>query len=129
MWCDIYWCERISITQDFHKDLNFKAKYNCKSHKRPREVKCNEHFYICLTKLAWTFFFILFLKTVKEEHFISPGNRFHNLAPKFETLSIPYCVVRMFFSAKWLALLKFLSWFPKEDHFLLWRYTNADLKI
>ena len=32
--------------------------------------------------------------------FISTGNRFHNLAPKFETLSIPYCVVRVFFRAK-----------------------------
>ena len=28
---------------------------------------------------------------------IYPDNRFHNLAPKFETLSIPYCVARMFF--------------------------------
>ena len=30
----------------------------------------------------------------EELFFISPGNRPHNLAPKFETLLIPYCVVR-----------------------------------
>ena len=52
-------------------------------------------------------FLILFFKTVREElSFISPGNRFHNLAPKFETLATPYCVVQMFFRAKWLPLLK-----------------------
>ena len=38
--------------------------------------------------------------------FNSLGNRFHNLAPKFETLSILYCLVGMFFRAKWLPLLK-----------------------
>ena len=27
--------------------------------------------------------------------FIPPGNRSHHFAPKFETISIPYCVVRM----------------------------------
>ena len=35
-----------------------------------------------------------------------PGIRSYNLAPKFETISIPYCVVRMLFRAKWLPLLK-----------------------
>ena len=46
-------------------------------------------------------FLILFLKAMREEmFFISFGDRFHKLAPKFETLSIPDCVVRMFFRAK-----------------------------
>ena len=46
-------------------------------------------------------FLISFLKTVREEQFfISLSNRFHDLAPKFETLSIPYCVARMFFRSK-----------------------------
>ena len=41
-------------------------------------------------------FLILFLKTVREElFFVSLGNRFHNLAPKFKKFSIPYCVVRI----------------------------------
>ena len=46
-------------------------------------------------------FLILFLKAMREEmFFICLGDRFHKLAPKFETLSIPDCVVCMFFRAK-----------------------------
>ena len=43
----------------------------------------------------------------EELFFISLGKGFHNLAAKFETLSILYCVVRMFFRAKRLPLPKF----------------------
>ena len=52
-------------------------------------------------------FLILFLKAERGELlFISPGNRSHNLPPKFETLLIPYCLVCLFFHAKGLPLLK-----------------------
>ena len=42
----------------------------------------------------------------KELLFISPDNRFRNLAAEFETLSVPCSAVRVFFCAKWLPLLK-----------------------
>ena len=68
-------------------------------------------FYRCLTKLAWTFFRVPYSNVIFESgegrtFFIFEGNRSYILAPKFETLSIPYCVFWMFFRIKWLPLLR-----------------------
>ena len=65
-------------------------------------------FYICMTKLPRTFFRSPFSYSSFENGegrtiwflYYSLGNIFHNLAPKFGTLSISYCVVHMFFRAK-----------------------------
>ena len=61
---------------------------------------------MCLTKLAYTFYGDqFFLKSEGEDlFFISPGHRSYVLVPKFETPSIPYCVVSEFLRPK--SLLK-----------------------
>ena len=46
------------------------------------------------------FFSFIFENGEARTIFISASNRFHILAPKFEILLIPYCVVRMFIRAK-----------------------------
>ena len=89
-------CENF-LQQDSCKDLNFMSKYNYQSRKCLRKTKYNRHFLYMSDKTCME----LYLKTKREDlFFISPGNRSHNLAPKFETLSIPYSVVCMFFRAK-----------------------------
>ena len=67
---------------------------------------------MCLAELTWTFirdpFSDFIVKNGEEKlFFISAGNRSHNLTPKFETLSIRNCVVRMFSLPKRLLFLKF----------------------
>ena len=85
------------IPHDSHKDLNFKSKYNGKFRKCLGELKCNRYFFTCLTKLVWHSFF-------------------WNGKGITVNWEIPYCVVRMFFCAKWSLLLKLqvlFSWKTK----------------
>ena len=79
------------ILKDSHKDLNLSQ--NTKASLGKSNI--TDIFYMSDKSLHGYFqgihCLILFLKTEREELlFISPGNRSHNLAPKFETLSIPY---------------------------------------
>ena len=91
------------ISQDSHKDLNFKLKYNGKSSKCLRNIKLHRHFSYVWQSLhdVWqslhgkaciwqslhfsgTHFLVLFSKTERKELLIFLGNRFYVLAPKFE---------------------------------------------
>ena len=112
MWKDFF-------PQDSYKDFNFKLKYNGK----PFFIMSDKAF-IDLFQ-GFIFFFFFFLKKEREElFFISPGNRSQISANKFEILSIPYCVVRIFFRVNDYGYLSFIflkkkSWFPEKSHSLL----------
>ena len=53
------------------------------------------------------YFFILLLKTCKDEVFFSlPGSMGQILGPRFDTASVPDNVVLMFLEARWIPLSK-----------------------
>ena len=52
----ICWCERISIPQGSHTDLNFKSSYKCKSSRCLREIKYNQQFLFMSDKACMEIF-------------------------------------------------------------------------
>ena len=111
MWKDFF-------PQDSYKDFNFKLKYNGK----PFFYNVRQSFHRSFSGIH--FFFFFFKKEREELFFISLGNWSQISANKFEILSIPYCVVRIFFRVNDYGYLSFIflkkkSWFPEKSHSLL----------